>query len=88
MIHVRLFMTQFLEKRSLLLSETLQLVRAYKRNKNVPNAFLKNSCFAHFGPKTVKNWPFWPKMPKNGGFSYFFRNPFIRICYFFWSLGD
>ena len=38
---VRSLVTQFLENRSLLFSETLQLVRAYKRDKNVPSAFLK-----------------------------------------------
>ena len=48
-----------------------------------PRAFLKKFSFRPFWPKTVKNWPFWPKMPKNGGFSHFFGNPFIRICYFF-----
>ena len=50
-------------------SETLQLDRTQKGRKNVPSAFLKNSRFAHFHKKkTVQNWPFWPKMPKNGGF--------------------
>ena len=27
--------------------------------------------------KTVQNWPFCPKMPKNGGFFFFYCNPFI-----------
>ena len=45
--------------------------------------FWKKFPFCPFWPKTVQNWPFWPKMPKNGGFSHFFRNPFIIICSFF-----
>ena len=40
-IHVRASITLLLENRSLLFSETLQLVRACKREKNVPSAFLK-----------------------------------------------
>ncbi len=77
---VRLSVTRFLRIPSLLFSETLQLVRACKRDKNVPSAFLKKITFCPFWPKTVQNWPFWPKMLKNGGFSHFYRNPFIRIC--------
>ena len=30
----------------------------------------KFTCFP-FWPKTVQNWPFSPKMPKNGGFCFF-----------------
>ena len=45
--------------------------------------FWKNYRFAHFG----QNWLFWPKMPKNEGFSHFFA---IRSLEFaiFWSLDE
>ena len=45
---VRMYVTLLLENRSLLFSETLQLVRACKWEKNVPSAFLKKLAF----------WPF------------------------------
>ena len=51
---VRPFVTQFLENRSLLFSETLQLVRACKRDKNVPSAFLKKNPVS---PILAKNCP-------------------------------
>ena len=52
---VRKCVTRLLENRSLLFSETLQLVRAFKREKNVPSAFLKKiPVFAHFGQKLSK----------------------------------
>ena len=38
--YVRLCVTPFLGNRSLLFSEALQLVRAFKREQNVPSAFL------------------------------------------------
>ena len=69
--YVRACVTRLLENGSLFFSETLQLVRACKREKNVPSAFLKKIPFCPFWPKTVQNWPFWPKMPKIGGFSLF-----------------
>ena len=34
---------------------------------------------APFWPKTVQNGAFWSKMPKNGGFSHFSRNPFFTF---------
>ena len=63
--------TLLLENRSLLFSETLQLVRACKCEKNFPRAFLKKFPFCPFWPKTVQIWSFWPKMSKHGGFSHF-----------------
>ena len=36
--------------------ETLQFVRACKRNKNLPSSFLKKISFCPFWPKTVQNW--------------------------------
>ena len=53
-------------------SENLQLVRACKHEKNVPSAFLKNSCFAYFGQKLSKIGPFGPKCQKMEVFSIFF----------------
>ena len=59
--YVRTYVTLLLENRSLLFSETLQLVRACKCEKNVPSAFLKKipvlpilSKIGHFGPKCQK----------------------------------
>ena len=46
--------SQFLEIHSLLFSETLQLVRACKRDKNVPSAFLKKIPIL---PILAKNCP-------------------------------
>ena len=69
--HVRPFVcqsgTQFLENCSLLFSETLQIVRACKFDKNVPSSFFeKNFRFAHFGQELSKIDHFDPKcMPKN-----------------------
>ena len=48
------------------------LVRACRCEKNFPSAFLKKFPFCQFWPKTVQNWPFWPK---NGGFRIFLRIP-------------
>ena len=56
---VRPFVTLFLGNHSLLFSETLLFVRASKRKKNVPSAFLKKI-------------PFLAKNAQNGGFSHFF----------------
>ena len=42
----------------LLFSETLQLIRAFNSEKNVPIAFLKKIPFCPFWPKIVQNWPF------------------------------
>ena len=56
-LFVRLFVcpsvTRFLRIPSLLFSETLQLVRACKRDKNVPSAFLKKN---HVLPVLAKNF--------------------------------
>ena len=52
---VRPFVRKYLEIRSLLFSETLQLVWACKREKNVPSAFL--IIFAILAI-LAKNWPF------------------------------
>ena len=70
---LRIHVTLLLENRSLLFSETLQLVRACKREKNVPSAFFeKNSRFAHFGQKLSKIGHFGPKFPKIEVFHIFF----------------
>ena len=68
---VHSYVTQFLENLSLLFSETLQLVRACKRDKNVPSAFLKNSRFSHFGQKLTKIGHFGLKCPKLEVFAFF-----------------
>ena len=72
---VRPLVTQFLENRSLLFSETLQLVRACKRDKNVPSAFLKKITICPFWPKTVQNWS------PNSTFWWFFNLYFDHFSY-------
>ena len=51
---VRPSATAFFEIRSLLFSETLQLIRAFNSEKNVPNAFLKTNPVS---PILAKNCP-------------------------------
>ena len=58
---------RLLENHSLLFSETFQLVRACKRDKNFPSAFLKKFPFCPFWPKTVQNWPFGWMCAMGGG---------------------
>ena len=41
-------------------SETLQLVRACKCEKNVPSAFLKKIPVLPILAKNFQNWPCWP----------------------------
>ena len=70
---VRTSVTRLLENRSLLFSETLQLVNAcISKTKMFQALFWKKFPFCPFWPKTVQNWPFWPKMTKNVGFPHFF----------------
>ena len=72
----------FLENR-FTFSETLQLVRACKREKNVPSAFLKNFRFAHFGQKLSKIGHFGPKFPKMEVFAFFSESLhyfFLKLC--------
>ena len=45
--------------------------------------FEKIIPFCPFWPNTVQNWSFWPKITKNAGFSHFYPNLFITICWFF-----
>ena len=81
--YVRTYVTLLLENRSLLFSETLQLVRACKCEKNVPSAFLKKNPVL---PILAKNWPKLAILAQNAQkwrFYAFFRNPFIIICSFF-----
>ena len=73
--YVRMYVTRLLENRSLLFSETLQFVRACKREKNVPSNFFFIFPFCPFWPKTVQHWPFWPKCPKREVFRIFFSIP-------------
>ena len=58
---VRSFVPDFLKNRSLLFSETLQLVRACKCEKNFPSAVLKKipvlPILAKNCPKLAKNCP-------------------------------
>ena len=78
---VHTYVTLFLGNRSLLFSETLQLVRACKHEKNVPSAFLiifPVLAILAILAKNFQNGPFWPKINKNRGFS-FFPEPRIRI---------
>ena len=56
--YVRPYVTLLLENRSLLFSETLQLIRAFNSEKNVPNAFSEKIPFCPFWLKIVQNWPF------------------------------
>ena len=73
---VRLYVTLFHGNRSLLFSETLQLVRACRCEKNVPSAFL--IIFTVLA-KNCPKWPFLAKNNRNGGFWHFFLEPRIRI---------
>ena len=63
--------------------ETLQLVRAFKGDKNVPSAFLKNSRFAHFGQKLSKIGHFGPKCQKMEVFCIFFAIRSLEFANFF-----
>ena len=63
-LSIRPPITQFLIIRSLLFSETLQLVRACKSDKNVTSAFLENTGFADFGQKLAKIGLFGQIFPK------------------------
>ena len=66
--YVRTSVTRFLGNRSLLFSETLQLVRAFRCEKNVPSVFFDNfHRFCHFGQKLSKV-DFLAKNDQNGGF--------------------
>ena len=60
--YVRTSVTLLLENRSLLFSETLQLVRACKCEKNVPSAFLKKIPVS---PILAKNCPKWGILAQN-----------------------
>ena len=55
---VRTSVTRFLGNRSLLFSETLQLVRACRCEKNVPSAFLKIFTVLVILAKNCPKWPF------------------------------
>ena len=59
-VFVRMYVTLFLGKRSLLFSKTLQLVRACKPEKNVPSAFLIIFTVLGISAKKFQNWPFGP----------------------------
>ena len=48
-----------LENRSLLFSETLQLIRAFNSEKNVPNAFLKRNPVLPILPKNCPKLAIW-----------------------------
>ena len=55
---VRTYVARFLGNRSLLFSETLQLVRACKFEKNVPSAFLIIFTVLAILAKNWSKWPF------------------------------
>ena len=69
---VRPSVTQFLKNLSLLFSETLQLVRACKREKNIPSAFLKKNPVLPLLAKNCPKLAILAQNAKNGGFSLFF----------------
>ena len=79
---VRSSVTLFLGNRSLLFSETLQLVRACKQEKNVPSAFL---IIFTVSAILAKNWP------KLAFWLYVWKSPFkgwkslknLNVC--FWN---
>ena len=54
-----------------------------KAEKMFQALFFKNLVLPILA-KNFPNWRFWPKMPKNGGFSHISQNPFIT----FWSLDE
>ena len=77
---VRACVTRLLENRSLLFSETLQLVRACKREKNVTSAFLKKIPVL---PMLAKNCPKLAILAQNAQKWRFFRIFFaIRLLEF------
>ena len=48
-------------------------VRLFVRSRQkCPNCYFFKFQFCSFWPKTFQKSPFWPKMPKNEGFSHFF----------------
>ena len=76
-LSVRSFVPDFLKNRSLLFSETRQLVRTQKGGKNFPSAFLKKNPVSLI---LAKNCPkLLVILAQNGGFSHFSRNPFITF---------
>ena len=81
---VRPFVRKYLEIRSLLFSETLQLVRDCKGGKNFPSAFLKKNLVSPILAKNFQNWPFLAKkMPKMEVFRIFLGIPKIEVFRFF-----
>ena len=75
----RTYATLFLGNRSLLFSETVQLVRACRCEKNFPSAFLIIFTVLAILAKNCPKWPFLAKNDQNGGFWHFFLEPRIRI---------
>ena len=89
---VRTCVTRFLGNRSLIFSETLQLVRACRCEKNVPSAFLIMFTVLAILAKNCPIWPFLAKNDQNGGFWHFFsitaHQNFLIFCskHSLWSL--
>ena len=77
---VRMYVTLLLETRSLLFSETLQLVRACKCEKNVPSAFLKKIPVL---PILAKNCPKLAILAQNAQKWRFFAYFSESLHYFF-----
>ena len=80
---VRPYVTLLLENRSLLFSETLQLVRACKCEKNVPSAFLKKIPVS---PILAKNCPKLVILAQNAQKWRFFAFFSESLHYFFLKL--
>ena len=78
--YARACATLFLGNCSLLFYETLQLVRACKREKKCSKRFFEKIPVL---PILSKNWPFWPKMPKMEVFRIFFAIRSLEFANFF-----
>ena len=65
---MRMYVTLLLENSLLLFSETLQLVRAFKRDKNVPRAFLIIFDVLFILVKNCSELAFLAPNSQNGGF--------------------
>ena len=75
--------SRFLGNRSLLFSETLQLVRACRCEKNVPRALLIIFTILAILAKNCPTWPFLAKNDQNRGFWHFSRTAhqnFLIFC--------
>ena len=83
-MYVCTYVTLLLENRSLLFSETLQLVRACKCEKNFPSAFLKKIPVSLIFPKNCPKWGILAQNAQKWRFFAFFLESlhyfFLKLC--------